>query len=51
MEVDLQVASSLPVAMASPLGWNLTLLISEVWPWGDMVLWWGMKWYSWYGMV
>ena len=30
--VDLQVASSLPVAMASPLGWNFTLLISEVWP-------------------
>ena len=35
MEVDLQVASSLPVAMASPLGWNFTLLISEVWPWGE----------------
>ena len=30
---NLQVASSLPVAIASPLGWNFTLLMSEVWPW------------------
>ena len=30
---NLQVASSLPVAIASPLGWNFTLLMSDVWPW------------------
>ena len=32
MMKNLHVASSLPVAMASPLGWNFTLFISDVWP-------------------
>ena len=32
MMMNLQVASSLPVAMASPLGWNFTLFMSDVWP-------------------
>ena len=30
--INLHVASSLPVAMASPLGWNFTLFMSDVWP-------------------